>query len=131
MSVQTITKENFEAQVLQSDKPVLVDFWAPWCGPCRMVSPVVDQIAEERPDRTARPSTRQWAPVPRKSCCRCWIKLRHCKGRPTGRPLLFHKNLLYYGLLGSAPHRMERQTQQTAHQIGGHLSCPTTHSYPN
>ena len=50
MSVQTITKENFEAQVLQSDKPVLVDFWAPWCGPCRMVSPVVDQIAEERPD---------------------------------------------------------------------------------
>ena len=50
MSVQTITKENFEAQVLQSDKPVLVDFWAPWCGPCRMVSPIVDQIAEERPD---------------------------------------------------------------------------------
>ena len=50
MSVQTITKENFEAHVLQSDKPVLVDFWAPWCGPCRMVSPVVDQIAEERPD---------------------------------------------------------------------------------
>ena len=50
MSVQTITKENFEAQVLQSDKPVLVDFWAPWCGPCRMVSPVVDQIAEERSD---------------------------------------------------------------------------------
>ena len=50
MSVQTITKENFEAQVLQSDKPVLVDFWAPWCGPCRMVSPVVDQIevAEEQ-----------------------------------------------------------------------------------
>ena len=50
MSVQTITKENFEAQVLQSDKPVLVDFWAPWCGPCRMVSPIVDQIAEERSD---------------------------------------------------------------------------------
>ena len=50
MSVQTITKENFEAQVLQSDKPVLVDFWAPWCGPCRMVSPIVDQIAEERDD---------------------------------------------------------------------------------
>ena len=50
MSVQTITKENFDALVLQSGKPVLVDFWAPWCGPCRMVSPIVDQIAEERGD---------------------------------------------------------------------------------
>lgn len=47
MSVLTITKENFETEVLQSDKPVLVDFWAPWCGPCRMVSPLVDEIAEE------------------------------------------------------------------------------------
>ena len=50
MSVQTITKDNFEALVLQSGKPVLVDFWAPWCGPCRMVSPIVDEIAEERGD---------------------------------------------------------------------------------
>lgn len=50
MSVQTITNENFEELVLQSDKPVLVDFWAPWCGPCRMVSPLVDEIAEERSD---------------------------------------------------------------------------------
>jgi len=47
MAELTITRKNFEQEVLHSDKPVLIDFWAPWCGPCRMLSPTISEIAEE------------------------------------------------------------------------------------
>lgn len=50
MSVVNITKNNFEQEVVRSDKPVLLDFFAGWCGPCRMVAPIVEEIATERAD---------------------------------------------------------------------------------
>lgn len=50
MSVITLTSQNYEQEVIASDKPVLIDFWASWCGPCRMLSPVVDEISDERDD---------------------------------------------------------------------------------
>lgn len=50
MEPVVLTKDNFEEEVLKSDKPVIVDFWAEWCGPCKMLSPIVDQIAGERDD---------------------------------------------------------------------------------
>ena len=50
MSVLKITSENYEEEVLKSDKPVLIDFYADWCGPCRMMSPIIDEIAKEKAD---------------------------------------------------------------------------------
>ena len=50
MAELTITNANFKSEVVESDKPVLVDFWAPWCGPCRMLGPVVSELAEEHPE---------------------------------------------------------------------------------
>ena len=54
MSAVNINKTNFQEEVTRSDKPVLLDFWAPWCAPCRMVVPIIEEIADERPDIKVR-----------------------------------------------------------------------------
>ena len=54
MSEVTFTDQNFEEEVIKSDKPVLVDFWAPWCGPCKMQGPVIEELAEEMKDKNIK-----------------------------------------------------------------------------
>lgn len=50
MSIVRVTKKNYMVEILESEQPVLLDFWADWCGPCQMITPIISQIAEERPD---------------------------------------------------------------------------------
>ena len=59
MSIINITNDNFESEVLKADQPVLVDFWAEWCGPCKMIAPILEQVADEYKGRLSLVETRR------------------------------------------------------------------------
>ena len=100
MSEITITKNNFEKEVMKSDKPVLIDFWAGWCGPCRMVSPILEKIAKDYADKliVAKVNTDENQE---------WAGKYHVEGIPT--MLMIAKGKIVHRQVGAVPEPMLRE----------------------